>query len=93
MDQILLCSNQIPPVTSIHNSFIQNDMLDANGSYVKVYLYLSCAFSPEILPFPYLPWRADGKYRKGYYQALNYWEKKGAAYFAERRNNRNHYGY
>ena len=41
MDEILLCSNRIPPVTTIYNSFIQNDMLDANGSYVKVYLYLS----------------------------------------------------
>ena len=41
MDNILLCSNHIPLVTSIHNTFIEKYMLHANGCYVKVYLYLS----------------------------------------------------
>ena len=31
----------IKPNTVISNAFIEHFMLDANGSYVKVYLYLS----------------------------------------------------
>ncbi len=77
MDQILLCSSQIPPVTSIHNSFIKNDMLDANGSYVKVYLYLSmCIQSGDTsLSISSLADRMENT-EKDILRALLYWEKK-----------------
>ena len=41
MDHILLCTNHIPPITTIYNSFIEDYMPAANGSYVKVYLYIA----------------------------------------------------
>ena len=40
MDTILLCSGYPPATTYIHNAFIEDYMLSANGSYVKVYIYL-----------------------------------------------------
>lgn len=78
MDQILLCSNHIPLVTSISNSFIQSDMLDANGSYVKVYLYLSmCIQSGEKnLSISSLADKMENT-EKDIIRALHYWEKKG----------------
>jgi DnaD/phage-associated family protein len=78
MDQILLCSNHIPLTTSIHNSFIKDYMLDANGSYVKVYLYLSmCIQSGEQnLSISSLADRMENT-EKDIIRALFYWEKKG----------------
>ena len=77
MDQILLCSNQIPLTTSINNSFIQKYMLDANGSYVKVYLYLSmCIQSGERnLSISSLADMMENT-EKDIIRALRYWEKK-----------------
>lgn len=78
MDQILLCSNHIPLTTSINNSFIQNYMLDANGSYVKVYLYLSmCIQSGEKnLSISSLADKMENT-EKDILRALRYWEKRG----------------
>lgn len=78
MDQILLCSNHIPLTTSITNSFIRNYMLDANGSYVKVYLYLSmCIQSGERnLSLSSLADMMENT-EKDILRALAYWEKKG----------------
>lgn len=78
MDQILLCSNQIPLITSVHNTFIKRYMLDANGSYVKVYLFLSmCIQSGEKnLSISSLADKMENT-EKDILRALRYWEKKG----------------
>lgn len=77
MDNILLCSNHIPLVTSIHNTFIEKYMLGANGSYVKVYLYLSkCIQSgEEDLSISSLADKMENT-EKDIIRALNYWEKQ-----------------
>ena len=77
MDNILLCSNQIPLVTSIHNTFIEKYMPRANGSYVKVYLYLSkCIQSGEQnLSISSLADQMENT-EKDIIRALNYWEKQ-----------------
>ena len=41
MENVFSCMGYIKPNTVISNAFIEHFMLDANGSYVKVYLYLS----------------------------------------------------
>lgn len=77
MDNILLCSNHIPLVTSIHNTFIEKYMLGANGSYVKVYLYLSKCIQAgeEDLSISSLADKMENT-EKDIIRALNYWEKK-----------------
>lgn len=77
MDTILLCSNHIPLVTSIHNTFIEKYMLGANGSYVKVYLYLAkCIQSGvEDLSISSLADQMENT-EKDIVRALNYWEKQ-----------------
>lgn len=77
MDNILLCSNHIPLVTSIHNTFIEKYMLGANGSYVKVYLYLSKCIQAgeEDLSISSLADRMENT-EKDIIRAFNYWEKK-----------------
>lgn len=77
MEQILLCTNHLPPVTTIYNSFIQNEMLDANGSYVKVYLYLNMCIQSGNTVFS-ISSLADQMYNteKEIIRALHYWEKK-----------------
>lgn len=77
MDNILLCSNHIPLVTSIHNTFIEKYMLGANGSYVKVYLYLSKCIQAgeEDLSISSLADKMENT-EKDIIRALNYWEKQ-----------------
>lgn len=77
MDHILLCSNHIPRTTSIHNTFIENYMLEANGDYVKVYLYLAkcIQYGEQGLSISSLADRMDNT-EKDVLRALQYWEKK-----------------
>lgn len=77
MDQILMCSNKIPASTSIRNSFIQKYMLDANGSYVKVYLYLSMCIQSNQSGFS-ISSLADlmENTENDIIRALQHWEKK-----------------
>lgn len=77
MDQILLCTTQIPRTTLIYNSFIENYMPEANGDYVKVYLYLAkCIQHQESgLSINFLADRMDHT-EKDVIRALQYWEKK-----------------
>lgn len=77
MDQILVCSNKIPSVTAIRNSFIEKYMLDANGSYVKVYLYLSMCMQSGRLDFS-ISSLADSmeNTENDIIRALQHWEKK-----------------
>lgn len=76
MDTIMLCSGYLPSTTFIHNIFIENYMLSANGSYVKVYIYLAkCIQSGEKnLSVSSLADKMDNT-EKDILRALNYWEK------------------
>lgn len=77
MDQVLLCSSHIPLTTSISNSFIKKYMLNANGSYVKVYLYLSMCIQSGAtnLSISSLADMMENT-EKDIIRALQYWEKK-----------------
>lgn len=76
MDTTLQCSGYLPAMTLIHNAFIENYMLSANGSYVKVYLYLSkCIQAGEKnLSISTLADKMDNT-EKDVLRALHYWEK------------------
>ena len=78
MDQIFISSNKIPSITAIHNSFIKSYMLEANGSYVKVYLYLSMCLQSgnDNFSISSLADQMDNT-EKDILRALKYWEKKG----------------
>lgn len=77
MDNILLCTNHVPLVTSIYNTFIEDYMPSANGSYVKVYLYLAkCLQAGEgNLSISSLADLLENT-EKDIMRALLYWEKK-----------------
>lgn len=76
MDNILQCSGYLPTMTLVHNIFIENYMLSANGSYVKVYLYLAkCIQAGEKdLSISTLADKMDNT-EKDVLRALHYWEK------------------
>ena len=78
MDHILLCTNHIPPITTIYNSFIDDYMPAANGSYVKVYLYIAKCLQAKESNFS-ISSLADQleNTEKDILRALMYWEKKG----------------
>ena len=78
MDHILLCTNHIPPITMIYNSFIEDYMPAANGSYVKVYLYIAKCLQAKESNFS-ISSLADQleNTEKDILRALMYWEKKG----------------
>lgn len=78
MDHILLCTNHIPPITTIYNSFIEDYMPAANGSYVKVYLYIAKCLQAMESNFS-ISSLADQleNTEKDILRALMYWEKKG----------------
>lgn len=78
MDQIFISSNKIPSITAIHNSFIKSYMLEANGSYVKVYLYLSMCLQSgsDNFSISSLADQMDNT-EKDILRALKYWEKRG----------------
>lgn len=77
MEQILSCSSHIPAVTSISNIFIEKYMLNANGSYVKVYLYFSkCIQAGENdISVESAADKLEST-EKDILRALQYWEKK-----------------
>ena len=78
MDHILLCTNHIPPITTIYNSFIEDYMPAANGNYVKVYLYIAKCLQAKESNFS-ISSLADQleNTEKDILRALMYWEKKG----------------
>lgn len=78
MENVLSCTGYIQQNTVISNAFIEHFMLDANGSYVKVYLYLSkCIQSGGIdISIPFLADKTDSTERDTI-RALQHWEKKG----------------
>ncbi len=76
MDTIKLYSSSASDATTISNIFIDTYMPVANGSYVKVYLYLLRCLSGKNsgLSISYLADRLDNT-EKDIVRALNYWEK------------------
>lgn len=78
MENVLSCTGYIQQNTVISNAFIEHFMLDANGSYVKVYLYLSkCIQSGSAdISIPFLADKTDSTERD-IIRALQHWEKKG----------------
>ena len=78
MENVLSCTGYIQQNTVISNAFIEHFMLDANGSYGKVYLYLSkCIQSGGIdISIPFLADKTDSTERD-IIRALQHWEKKG----------------
>lgn len=76
MDTIKLYSQSSSDATTISNIFIDTYMPAANGSYVKVYLYLLRCLSSNSngLSITYLADRLDNT-EKDIVRALNYWEK------------------
>lgn len=76
MGSISLCSNHSADVTIISNQFIDSYMPAANGSYVKVYLYLLRCLSDtnfEITISSIADHLEDSE--KDIMRALKYWEK------------------
>ena len=65
MENVISCTGYIQQNTVISNAFIEHFMLDANGSYVKVYLYLSkCIQSGGIdISIPFLADKTDSTER------------------------------
>lgn len=78
MSAITLSTNQINQVTIISNIFIDQYMPDANGAYVKVYLYLLRCISGnwDNLSIEMLADHLDNT-EKDIERALNYWDKLG----------------
>lgn len=78
MDNILSCTGYIQPNTVISNAFIEHFMLDANGSYVKIYLYLSeyVQSGRNDISITFLADKMDSTERD-IARALQHWEKKG----------------
>lgn len=77
MEPILLFSKQSPLVTAVSNTFIEEYMPEANGSFVKLYLYLSMcmqcgsqSLSISSLADCFSNTEAD------ILRALHYWENK-----------------
>lgn len=78
MEKITLYSVGAIEATAVSNTFIDTYMPAANGSYVKVYLYLLRCLSGHIRDFSvsYLADRLEDT-EKDIMRALNYWEKAG----------------
>ena len=77
MSTIMLNSNSVPNTTVIPNLFIDNYMPSANGSYVKVYLYLlrciTCSTNTQV-SISSIADRLDDT-EKDIIRSLCYWEK------------------
>ncbi len=88
MDTLLKCSSCMPSVTYIFNTFIDNYMIAANGSYVKVYLFLcKCIQSGDTnISVSALADMMDNT-ENDIIRALKYWEKNNLIYIS--RNSQN----
>ena len=76
MNSIELCSNHVSNVTLVSNLFIDTYMPAANGSYVKVYLYLlRCISNSECnISISSIADSLEDS-EKDIIRALSYWEK------------------
>ena len=78
MRKITLSSKGMANMTAVSNTFIDSYMPSANGSYVKVYLYLlRCLGQPFVdISIPHIADKLDNTERD-VIRALGYWEKSG----------------
>ena len=78
MADIMLHTSSMNQVTCVDNIFIDEYMKDANGEYVKIYLYLLRCLGREDLGFS-ISDIADNldHTEKDVVRALEYWQKKG----------------
>lgn len=76
MNKILLHTGGMPATTSISNTFIEKYMILANGSYVKIYLYLAKCFQTnnETITISSLADKMENT-ENDIIRALQYWEK------------------
>ena len=83
MDTLLKCSSCMPSVTYIFNTFIDDYMIAANGSYVKVYLFLcKCIQSGDTdISVSALADMMDNT-ENDIIRALKYWEKNNLIYIS-----------
>lgn len=82
MCRIGIKSNEKKTFTKIPNRFIDEYMADANGSYLKVYLYIQSFLSQNRdFSLSEIADRMDYA-EKDILRALRYWEKKGILEFA-----------
>lgn len=89
MSTIRLSSNSVPDTTLIPNIFIDKYMPSANGTYVKVYLYLlRCmnSFADIEITISTIADRLD-ETEKDIIRALNYWEKENLVTLTKNTNN------
>lgn len=76
MNNLLNYACAVSSLTGIHNTFIEKYMLNANGSFVKVYLFLAkCIQARESFSISSLADRMEST-ENDIIRALNYWEKK-----------------
>ena len=76
MSMITLHNTSHPEVTILSNTFIDNYMPEANGEFVKIYLYLlRCINAAENFSISKMADKFDHT-EKDIKRALKYWEKK-----------------
>ncbi|MCR5623653.1 MAG: DnaD domain protein [Lachnospiraceae bacterium] len=86
MDNIILCSGNSARATCISNNFIENHMITASGSYVKLYIYLAKCIQcgDSRLSISFLAERMDATERD-IVRGLAYWENLGLLQIARTR--------
>ncbi len=76
MAKILIHSDSASSATSVSNIFIDEYMSDANGEFVKIYLYLLRLMNAPIPLFRFLRLQINLNTRKkDVKRALSYWER------------------
>ena len=77
MANLMLQTEQKITYTNVPNSFIDNEMCEANGDFVKVYLYLlRCTLGlPEDFSIPFIADKFNLT-ENDVIRALRFWEKK-----------------
>jgi len=77
MSKLMLKTEQKIAYTTVPNSFIDKEMCDANGDFVKVYLYLlRCTLEvPEDFSIPFIADKFNLT-ENDVIRALRYWERK-----------------
>lgn len=75
MKRLSLSSSQVNTITTVSNSFIDNFMMDANGEFVKVYIYLLRHLSSSDISMGDIADRLNLT-EKDVVRALKYWDQK-----------------
>ncbi len=75
MKKLSLSSSQIQTITTVCNTFIDNFMMDANGEFVKVYIYLLRHLSSSDISMSDIADKLNLT-EKDVVRALKYWDQK-----------------